>query len=203
MGFYANWVVPRLIDLAMGSSRLADYRRRVVGAAAGRVLEIGVGSGRNLPFYTGNITEAFALDPSPKLLEMARAMDGAPTPIRFLRGSAEAVPLDRAAVDMVLMTWTLCSIPDAARALDEIRRVLKPGGTLLFVEHGLAPDPGVVAWQYRLTPLWKHLAGGCHLDRPIERLIAAGGFRIADLAKGYMRGPKPMTFMYEGRAHPR
>jgi ubiquinone/menaquinone biosynthesis C-methylase UbiE len=120
-----------------------------------------------------------------------------------LKGSAEAIPLESKSVDTVVTTWTLCTIPEVARALSEMRRVLKPGGRLLFVEHGRSPDPNVRCWQDRLTPLWKRIGGGCHLNRAIGQLIEESGFRIENINTGYMKGPKPMTFMYEGSARPK
>lgn len=201
MGFYHDRVLPLLIHLAMRQDRLAAYRRRVVSAAEGRVLEVGVGSGLNLPFYGGGVARVIGLDPSARLLGWARESGAAP-PVDLVEGSAERIPLATSSVDTIVTTWTLCSIPDARAALGEMRRVLKPAGRLLFVEHGLAPDPRVRRWQDALTPAWKHLAGGCHLNRPIAELIAGSGFRIERLETGYMPGPKPMTFMYEGAARP-
>jgi ubiquinone/menaquinone biosynthesis C-methylase UbiE len=203
MGFYQNRILPRLIHCAMGQEELEAYRGRVVSAAAGRVLEVGIGSGLNMPFYGGSVTQVIGLDPSAQLLAMAQSAIRPKLPIEFIEGSAEAIPLETASVDAVLTTWTLCSIPDAARALREMRRVLKPGGVLLFAEHGRAPEPGVRWWQDRLTPIWKRLGGGCHLNRPIDDLIASAGFRLERLANGYMRGPRPLTYMYEGSARPR
>jgi ubiquinone/menaquinone biosynthesis C-methylase UbiE len=201
MGFYAERVLPHLLNLAMRSQDLAAYRRRVVPAARGRVLEIGIGSGLNLPFYGSEVDEVIGLDPSSPLLAMAEKQARAGrTPVMMLHGSAEMVPLEDASVDTVLTTWTLCSIPDARAALSEIRRVLKPAGELVFVEHGKAPDQAVARWQDRLTPLWRPIAGGCHLNRPIASLIGDAGFALRDLRCGYMRGPRPFTFMYEGRA---
>jgi ubiquinone/menaquinone biosynthesis C-methylase UbiE len=204
MGFYQDQIVPLLINLAMRNKNLAAYRSRVVPAAEGRVLEIGVGSGLNLPFYSAKAEQLIGLDPSPRLLAMARR---AARPrlgrVEFVEGSAEAIPLESASVDTVLTTWTLCSIPQALGALGEMRRVLRPGGRLLFVEHGRAPDPAVVWWQDRLTPLWKRIGGGCHLNRPIRSLIGDAGFQFDRCETGYMRGPKPITFMYEGSARPR
>jgi ubiquinone/menaquinone biosynthesis C-methylase UbiE len=203
MGFYQDHIVPYLINLAMRQRMLVPYRERVLADAQGRVLEIGIGSGLNLPFYAHSPQQVIGLDPSAKLLAMARRTRRVQRPITFVEGSAEAVPLDANSIDTVVTTWTLCSIPDVQRALDEMRRVLRPGGSLLFVEHGLSPDPKVRKWQDRLTPAWRCVAGGCHLNRPIAQLIEAAGFRLDRLETGYMRGPKPMTFMYEGRARPR
>ncbi len=203
MGFYSDVILPRLLDLAMRNKDLVPFRERVIGAAEGRVLEIGVGSGRNLPFYRAPAREVLALEPTPRLVSMARsASRGASIPISFLEASAEAIPLDAHSVDTVVTTWTLCSIPHAAMALSEIRRVLRPGGRLLFVEHGLAPDDGVRRWQDRLTPVWRCIAGGCHLNRPIRSMIEGAGFRIDKIETGYIPGPRPMTFMYEGSARP-
>lgn len=201
MGFYSDRVVPHLVNLSMRSHLLAPYRERIVGQAAGRVLEIGVGSGVNFRFYTTRATEVVGIEPHPRLLKMASEKKGR-VPATLIEGSAESIPLDDSSFDTVVTTWTLCSIPDIARALAEMRRVLKTDGQLLFVEHGLSRDEGVRKWQSRLTPLWKRIAGGCHLDRPISTLVEAAGFRVSRLDTGYMPGPKPMTFMYEGRARP-
>jgi SAM-dependent methyltransferase len=204
MGFYQDQIVPRLINLAMRHPRFAEYRGRVLSAAEGRVLEIGIGSGLNLPFYGRRVEQVIGLDPSRKLLAMARCADAAKTrAVELIESSAENIPLERASVDTVVTTWTLCSIPDSVRALAEMRRVLKPGGRLLFVEHGRAPDPNVVWWQDRLTPAWRCLAGGCHLNRAIAELIEGAGFGFDRLQTGYMPGPRPMTFLYEGSAQPR
>ncbi len=204
MGLYQEQIVPLLINLTMRQRRLTEYRSRVVPAAEGRVLEIGIGSGLNLPFYSRNVENVIGLDPSPKLLSMARRHPCSQVrTVDFVEGSAEAIPLDDNSIDTVLTTWTLCSIPNAKRALAEMRRVLKPGGRLLFVEHGLAPDLNVRWWQNKLTPAWKRLGGGCHLNRAIKALIEDAGFQVDRLEMGYMRGPKPMTFMYEGGARPR
>jgi ubiquinone/menaquinone biosynthesis C-methylase UbiE len=201
MGFYHDHIVPHLVNLAMRNRLLKAYRERTVSRAEGRVLEIGIGSGMNLPFYTDRATEILGLEPHPKLLEMALQKSHRDR-TRLIEGSAESIPLVSASIDAVVTTWTLCTIPDIARALSEIRRVLSPGGQLLLVEHGLAPDERVRKWQHRLTPLWKRLAGGCHLDRPILELVKSAGFRMNHLETGYMQGPKPMIFMYEGVASP-
>jgi ubiquinone/menaquinone biosynthesis C-methylase UbiE len=159
MSFYQRHVLPHLLHFAMRHKNLVPFRRRVIGAAEGRVLEIGVGSGLNLPLYERTVRMVMALEPSPELLRMARSRARmASIPIEFLEASAEAIPLDDRSVDTVVTTWTLCTIPDAPRALSEMRRVLKPGGALLFVEHGRAPEPGVMRWQDRLDPLWSPVA---------------------------------------------
>jgi ubiquinone/menaquinone biosynthesis C-methylase UbiE len=173
-----------------------------VPAAEGRALEIGVGSGLNLPFYSQHVRQVIGLEPSPKLIALARRAPRAST-AQFIEGSAEEIPLNDGTIDTVVMTWTLCSIPDASRALGEIRRVLKPGGHLLFAEHGRAPEPNIARWQDRLTPIWKCCAGGCHLNRAVGSLIEAAGFAFDRCETGYMRGPRPLTFMYEGSARPR
>jgi ubiquinone/menaquinone biosynthesis C-methylase UbiE len=200
VSFYTDRVLPHLLNLAMRHKELAAYRQRVVPAARGRVLEIGIGSGLNLPFYGAGVDAVIGLDPSLPLLSMAQTRATAAAPVSMLQGTAEAIPLETASVDTVVTTWTLCSIPDVTAALAEMRRVLKPGGALLVVEHGRAPDAAVARWQDRLTPLWKPIAGGCHLNRKIDALIHDAGFAVTDLRAGYMRGPRPFTFMYEGRA---
>ncbi len=203
MGFYTDIILPKLCDLVMRNKQLVPFRARVVGAAEGRVLEIGVGSGVNLPFYRPAVREVLALEPTPELLKMARNSSHVTSmPITFLEASAEAIPLDKHSIDSIVTTWTLCSIPQGVTALAEMRRVLRPGGKLLFAEHGLSPDKGVRRWQDRLTPPWRYISGGCHLNRPIRSMIEGAGFRIDHIETGYMAGPKPMTFMYEGSASP-
>jgi ubiquinone/menaquinone biosynthesis C-methylase UbiE len=204
MGFYQDRILPFVIHTAMRQRNLAAYRRRVVPAAEGRVLEIGIGSGLNLPFYTRKADHVIGLDPSPRLLSMARQAAGPSMgAVEFVEGSAEAIPLEDRSVDTVVTTWTLCSIPNAPGSLGEMRRVLKPGGRLLFVEHGQAPDAGVRWWQDHLNPAWKRLGGGCHLNRAIATLIEGAGFQFERIETGYMRGPRPLAFMYEGSARPR
>ncbi|MGH8179300.1 MAG: class I SAM-dependent methyltransferase [Steroidobacter sp.] len=204
MNWYEDHVLPHLINLSMRNRHLAPYRRRVISGAKGRVLEVGLGSGLNLPFYASEVTEILGLEPSPRLITMAEAIAGrrSPIPTRMIKGSAEAIPLEDRSVDTVVTTWTLCTIPHPLAALREMKRVLKPTGQLLFVEHGQAPEERIRKWQDRLTPAWKRIGGGCHLNRPIPALIHEAGFSIAQLETGYMKGPKPMTFMYEGRACP-
>lgn len=203
MSFYQHRVLPHLVHLSMRQSPFEPYRRKAVSGAAGTVLEIGVGSGLNLPLYQ-SASHVIGLDPSAKLVAMARtSATGLALPIELVEGIAEAIPLPDHSVDTVVSTWTLCSIPDVRQALREMRRVLKPGGSLIFAEHGQSPDASVLRWQNRLTPLWKRIGGGCHLNRPIERLIREADFQLERLETGYMKGPKPMSFMYEGAARRR
>jgi ubiquinone/menaquinone biosynthesis C-methylase UbiE len=203
MSFYERWLLPRLVDLSMRNREATRYREQVIPAAHGRVLELGAGSGINLPFYSSSVTHLLALDPSEPLLAMARVKRAAAGfPVEFLTQSAEELALESRSVDTVVTTWTLCSIPDAVRALREARRVLKPGGTLLFVEHGLAPDASVQRWQRRLNPMWRCVVGGCNLDRRIDQLIRQAGFDIVDLKNEYLKGPRPLTYTYCGRARP-
>jgi ubiquinone/menaquinone biosynthesis C-methylase UbiE len=204
MSFYQQHVVPCLVHLAMRQKQHGPFRQRVVGAAEGRVLEIGVGSGLNFPFYGAAVTSVIGLEPSSSLLRMARSrVSSAKAPITLLDASAEAIPIESGSIDTVVTTWTLCTIPNAALALAEIRRVLRPGGALRFVEHGRAPEPGVARWQDRLDPLWSRLAGGCHLNRKIDALILGNAFRIEALENARLPGPRTHTFLYEGSARPR
>jgi ubiquinone/menaquinone biosynthesis C-methylase UbiE len=203
MSFYQRYLLPRLTHLAMRQKQLLPFRQRIVGAAEGRVLEVGVGSGLNFPIYGATVTSVIGLEPSPELLKMARPRaSAAAVPIALLDASAEAIPLDSGSIDTIVTTWTLCTIPDAQRALTEMRRVLKPVGALLFVEHGRAPEPGIARWQDRLDPLWSSLAGGCHLNHKMDDLIAGSGFRIEDMENARLPGPRTHTFLYLGRAKP-
>jgi ubiquinone/menaquinone biosynthesis C-methylase UbiE len=201
MSLYGRFVLPRVIDLAMRDPRARERRERLVPKAHGRVLEVGIGSGLNLPFYDrGRVRSLCAVDPSAELLAMARRKANAlGMEVALERQSAERLPFPAGRFDCVLVTWTLCSIPDPAAALAEMRRVLKSGGELLFIEHGLAPDPGVARWQRRLTPLWRALAGGCHLDRPMEALVR-GAFADVTLERFYLDAPRVLAYLYEGSA---
>ena len=177
--FYQDKIVPLLINWSMRQRNLTAYRSRIVPAAEGHVLEIGIGSGLNLPFYSRNAAHVVGLEPSPRLLAMARRVEHTGCgSIELIEGSAEAIPLNDGSVDTVVTTWTLCSIADPPLALREMRRVLRPGGHLLFVEHGRAPDANVMWWQDRLTPVWKRLGGGCHLNRAIGTLIEHAGLSV-------------------------
>lgn len=203
MSFYDHWILPRLTHLVMRSPRLAEYRARAVAHARGDVLEIGMGSGLNLPFFRDDVRRIVGVEPSLPLARLAelRARELS-VPVDVLLATAEDLPLADASVDTAVTTWSLCTIPEPVRALREVRRVLRPGGQLVFVEHGRSPEEGVARWQDRLTPLWRRCAGGCHLNRPIDALIREAGFVIPDLQTGYMAGPRVATFMYEGFAKP-
>jgi len=201
VSLYSRHVLPRLIDFAMRQKRVRERRARLVPKAHGAVLEVGIGSGLNLPYYASAVRSLCAVDPSAELLAMARRnARRLQIDVELVQQSAERLPFRDATFDTVLLTWTLCSIPDPAAALREIRRVLKPGGELLFIEHGLSRDPGVAAWQARLTPLWRPLAGGCHLDRRVDALVRSV-FPAVELETYYLEGPRILTYMYEGRAH--
>lgn len=201
MGLYDRLILPRLLDLAMRSRVLDRYRQQAIATARGLVLEIGVGSGLNLALYGPAVDRVCAIDPSPELLRLAgQRIEDARVPVSLVRASGEQLPFADAIFDTVVMTWTLCSIADPAAALLETRRILKPDGCLIFVEHGLSPEPGVARWQHGLTPCWRRIGGGCHLDRKMDDLIRAAGFRLDTIETGYMAGPKPWTFLYRGRA---
>jgi len=203
MGVYKSRILPRILDLAMRNEALDPYRHKIIGSARGLVLEVGVGSGMNLPLYGRAVDSVYGLHPTPELLDLARqrAREAA-VPIFLVRASAEEIPFATSVFDTAIMTWTLCSIPKPTIALAEIRRVLKSDGQLIFVEHGLSPEIGVARWQHRLTPCWSWISGGCHLDRKTDDLLRRAGFDIKDLATGYMKGPRAWTFMYEGAAKP-
>jgi ubiquinone/menaquinone biosynthesis C-methylase UbiE len=202
MAFYARYVLPRIIDLAMRNKETARLRATWIPHARGAVLEVGIGSGLNLPFYSPQVEHVYGVDPSLELQRIARErLPANRIPVEFLLQPAEEeLPLADASIDTIVMTWTLCSIANAPRALQPMTRLLKPEGHLLFLEHGRAPDRSVVTWQDRLTPFWKRITGGCHLNRPIGELIIAAGFHITELKTCYLPGPRPMTYTYQGLA---
>ena len=187
----------------MRNEEAARYRARIVPQARGVVLEVGVGPGLNLPFYGSGVERVMALDPSPELLHKARKRASAVRfPVKFVESGAEEIPVADHAVDAVVMTWTLCSIPNPARALAEIRRVLKPDGSLWFAEHGLAPESRVAALQSCISPIWTRFTGGCRLDRKIDELILAAGFRLEEFVAEYAKGLRILSYLYLGRARP-
>jgi ubiquinone/menaquinone biosynthesis C-methylase UbiE len=203
MSLYERYILPPMLDFAMRQKPIMLQRRKVVPLAKGKVLEIGVGSGLNLPLYDPEqVSSVTGLDPSLELQVMAkqRAKDCG-LPIDFLSAGAEEIPAVAESFDCVVMTYTLCTIPEGERALKEIHRVLKPGGSVLFTEHGLAPDPDVVRWQNRINPWWKRLAGGCNLNRPVSAMLQTAGFDLQGIETMYLPGPRPMTFNTWGQAH--
>ena len=202
MGLYGKYVLPRVVHLACSARPNIRQREKLVPLASGRVLEVGMGSGLNLPFYDARrVTKVWGLEPSPEMSKMASAaVEAVAFDVEFVSAGGEQIPLDSESFDTVLMTFTLCTIPDAERALREIARVLKRGGQLLFCEHGAAPDAGVRRWQNRINPLWRRLAGGCHLNRDIPGLIRRGGFEITRMDTMYIPGWRPASFNYWGAA---
>ncbi len=205
MGFYDRYILPKVIDMACGAKPIARQRQKVVPRARGRVLEIGIGSGLNLPYYDpAKVDHVIGLDPAAEMLRYAKRRSAAlPFTVEYLPVKGEAIPLEANSVDTVLITYTLCTIPDPVAALEGMRRVLKPAGRLIFCEHGKAPDAAVRRWQDRLIPLWGWIGGGCNLNRDIPALIEAAGFAIDDLDTQYLPGtPRFAGFNYWGSARP-
>lgn len=204
MGFYHSYILPTLIDLACSQNASRRQRMKVIPLATGKVLEVGVGSGLNLPFYTGNqVTQLRAIDPSKEMWDKNKFdTKSLPFEFTFTQAAAEEIPEEAQTFDTVVITYALCTISDTAKALEEIRRVLKPNGKLIFCEHGKAPDQAIQKWQNRINPLWKRFGGGCNLNRDIPLLIEGNGFKLAHLEKMYIPGWKPVSFNYWGSAKP-
>jgi ubiquinone/menaquinone biosynthesis C-methylase UbiE len=203
MGLYDHYILPVVLDAAMSTKPIRYQRRKVVPRAAGRVLEIGFGAGHNLPFYdAAKVSHLWALEPSPEMrARAAERVSQTSIPLEFLDLPSEQIPLDNNAADTILITYTLCTIPDVAKALGEMHRVLKPQGKMIFCEHGEAPDADVRKWQTRLTPAWKYIGGGCHVGRHIPKLIQDSGFRIEGMETMYLPGtPRFAGFNYWGDA---
>ena len=203
-----NWydrnILPTALDLACGMPMIGRMRQLVVPRAQGRVLEVGIGTGLNMRYYDkSSVTHVTGLDPALQLHPLAQErIDRAGLAVELIGLSAEKIPLPDASFDTVLITYTLCTIPDPHAALLEMRRVLKPNGSLLFCEHGRAPDASVQRWQERLQPLWGKVAGGCHLGRDMPALLQGAGFTLPDLQTRYLSGPRPFSFHYWGEAMP-
>ena len=202
MSFYETYFLPHILNIVCGLKVIQKQREKVVPFAQGQVLEIGMGSGLNLPYYDAEKIElVWGLEPSEGMRKKARSkLKHAPFEVRWLDLPSEEIPLDDGSVDTVLLTYTLCTIPDWHKALLQMRRVLKPGGELIFCEHGEAPDERVRRWQERINPLWGKIAGGCHLNRPIPRFIEKGGFKIQTIESQYLPGPKFAGYNYWGTA---
>lgn len=205
MAFYREHILPHCIHVACGGPQFSAHRSVIVPQAYGRVLDVGFGSGLNLQYYDASQVElVWGLEPSAGMRrKAAKAVAGAPFDVRLLDLPGEQIPLEDDSVDTIVLTYTLCTIPDAHAALAQMRRVLKPNGLLLFSEHGQSPDPKVQRWQDRINPLWGKLAGGCHLNRPMAQLISENGFQIEQLERGYLKHtPRFAGFNYRGVAMP-
>jgi len=201
MGIYGDRILPRLMDRVMRNPEFGRIRARVAAGLRGDVLEVGFGSGLNVRYYPATITRVLAVEPAALGRELAqRRIDAGTVPVEFVGLDGQSLPVPDESVDHVLTTWTLCTIPDVRRALTEVRRVLRPGGTLVFVEHGRSPEPRVSRWQDRLTPIQRRVAGGCHLNRPIAELVGSSGLDLTGLTNYYVQSPKPFGYMYEGVA---
>lgn len=201
MGWYARNILPRLIEAGCSQPLLMKLRAQYVPQARGKVLEIGIGTGLNLEFYDPDAVELTGLDPAEELTghakERAQQLE---LPVNMLGVSGDSIPAEDKTFDALVCTWTLCSIPKVEGALKEMHRVVKPGGTLYFIEHGKAPDASVHRWQQRIEPVWKLIAGGCHLTRKADELIADAGFNITETDSDYLPGPKFATYMTHGIA---
>jgi len=204
MGFYSRHILPRVVHYTCSLKPNMRQRAKVVPRAHGRVLEVGIGSGLNFPFYdSAKVSKVWGLDPAPEMTRMAeQAARSVPFQVEFIGLPGDQIPLDSGSVDSVVATYTLCTIPDPSAALRQIARVLRPGGDFIFCDHGAAPDASVRRWQDRLNPIWKRLGGGCNLNRPIPTLIEAAGFQIRDLDSMYIPGWRPASFNYWGSAVP-
>jgi ubiquinone/menaquinone biosynthesis C-methylase UbiE len=201
VGFYGDQVLPRVVNVLLGNRECARMRARVAADLEGDVLEVGFGSGLNVPHYPPSVARVRAVDPATVGRKLAaQRVAASPVPVEYVGLNGEELPLPDESVDQVLTTWTLCTIPDVDRALTEIRRVLRPGGALHFLEHGRSPDAKVAEWQDRLTPIQRRIGGGCHLNRPIDHLLEQAGLEVTREDHYYMRGPKPLGYMYEGVA---
>lgn len=202
MSLYQQRILPWLIDRGMRNKAMTKYRPRIPPLAQGQVLEVGVGAGLNFPYYTRSVQHLFGLEPADPLRESAAEVaDSMPFPVTLIASGAEDIPLESGSLDTVVSTWTLCSIPQVELALREMRRVLKPGGRLIFMEHGQAPDADVARLQDRLAPALRLLAG-CNPNRPIDRLIKDAGFAITHIEKSYLDGPRFIAYHFVGEARP-
>jgi len=201
MGFYREHVLPRLVDRACGTSGLRRWRAEVTAGLTGRVIEIGFGSGLNVDHYPTDVGMILAVEPAAVARRLSnKRIARSAVPVTHIGLDGQAIPLDDDSCDSALSTFTLCTIPDVQRALAELRRVMRPGARFHFLEHGLAPDPGVAAWQRRLEPLQLRLADGCHLTREPARLVSEAGFTIEHVEQRYAKGPKPWSWFSSGVA---
>lgn len=203
MGFYSNVVFPRVIDWLMDDRQMNEQRQMVLQGVRGDVLEIGFGTGLNLPHYPDSVRKLTVLDPNAGMKARAQARIAAsPIEVESLVLGGENLPMDDQSFDTIVCTWTMCSIPDLQKALSETHRVLRPGGQFVFIEHGLSPDPDVEKWQNRVNPLWRRVGDGCNLNRPIDKCVEEGGLQLAELETFYMpKTPRFMGYMFRGTAN--
>jgi ubiquinone/menaquinone biosynthesis C-methylase UbiE len=204
MGFYNTYILPSVVDFVCKQNTSMRQRIKVIPLATGNVLEIGIGSGLNLPMYNAeNVKRLTGIDPSKEMWHKNKVdTKKLPFEFRFTQASAENIPEDNNSFDSIVITYALCTIPDTDKALEEIRRVLKPNGKLIFCEHGKAPDKVVQKWQNRINPLWKRVGGGCNLNKDIPLIIEENGFKMQTMEKMYIPGWKPASFNYWGVAEP-
>ena len=203
LSFYDKYILPKFLNCACGSKPINYQREKIVPLAEGTVLDVGIGSGLNIPYYNkSKIKCLYGLDPSIELLNLAKSLAKKnELEIEFLECGAEAIPLPNDSIDTVVITYTLCTIPDTQLSNQEIMRVLKPNGKLLFCEHGLAPDINIAKWQKRINPIWNKIAGGCNLNRDIPELIRSSGFKISNMEEMYLPStPKFAGYNYWGVA---
>lgn len=201
MGFYEQQVLPRFIDVVLGGAKMGKLRKRAMSGLSGSVLEIGFGSGTNVPYYPAEVERVYAVDPATLGRKLAaKRLHASSVPVEFIDLDGDRIPLEDASIDHALSTWTLCTIPDEEQALREIRRVLRPGGTLHFLEHGISDDAKVARRQRRVDGLQARVAGGCHLIRDHTEVLATAGFDDLNVATFTIAGPKIMSFMYAGTA---
>ena len=201
MGLYRDHVLPRFTNVLLGSKEFGRVRERVASRLTGEVLEVGFGSGLNVPYYPATVRRVQAVDPATAGRKLAaKRVAASAVPVEYVGLDGQRLALDSESVDHVLVTWTMCTIPDVDEALREMHRVLRTGGQVHFAEHGLSPDAKVAKWQHRLDPIQAWWAGGCHLNRPIDQLVEKAGFELTRLANFYAKGPKSTTYTYEGVA---